>query len=81
MGLGDKIQNVSEEAAGKVKEAAGRATDNQIREADGEADQASANMKQAGERARTRQDGGLITERFGRPAWWQQGLPMNAPKV
>ncbi len=28
MGLGDKIQNAGEEAAGKVKETTGRATDN-----------------------------------------------------
>jgi len=35
MGLGDKIQNAGEEAAGKVKETTGRATDNQSLEAEG----------------------------------------------
>ena len=53
MGLGDKIQNAGEEAAGKVKETTGRATDNGSLEAEGKADQASANIKQAGEKART----------------------------
>ena len=52
MGVGDKIQNAGEEAAGKVKETAGRATDNQSLEAEGRADQASANVKQAGEKAK-----------------------------
>jgi len=52
MGLGDKIQNAGEEGAGKVKEATGRATDNQSLEAEGKADQASANIKQAGEKAK-----------------------------
>jgi uncharacterized protein YjbJ (UPF0337 family) len=49
---GDKIQNAGEEAAGKIKEATGRATDNQSLEAEGKADQASANIKQAGEKAK-----------------------------
>ena len=52
MGVGDKIQNAGEEAAGKVKETAGRATGNQSLEAEGRADQASANVKQAGEKAK-----------------------------
>ena len=52
MGLGDKIQNAGEEAAGKVKETTGRATDNESLEAEGKADQASANIKQAGEKAK-----------------------------
>jgi uncharacterized protein YjbJ (UPF0337 family) len=52
MGLGDKIQNAGEEAAGKVKETTGRATDNRSLEAEGKADQASANIKQAGEKAK-----------------------------
>lgn len=52
MGVGDKIQNAGEEAAGKVKETAGRATDNQSLEAEGRADQVSANVKQAGEKAK-----------------------------
>jgi uncharacterized protein YjbJ (UPF0337 family) len=52
MGLGDKIQNAGEEAAGKVKETTGRATDNRSLEAEGKADQTSANIKQAGEKAK-----------------------------
>lgn len=52
MGLGDKIKNAGEEAAGKVKETTGRATDNQSLEAEGRGDQASANVKQAGEKAK-----------------------------
>jgi uncharacterized protein YjbJ (UPF0337 family) len=52
MGVGDKIQNAGEEAAGKVKETTGRATGNQSLEAEGKADQASANIKQAGEKAK-----------------------------
>ncbi len=51
MGVGDKIQNAGQEAAGKVREATGRATGNQRLEAGGKADQASANIKQAGEKA------------------------------
>lgn len=52
MGLGDKIQNAGQEAAGKVKETTGRATDNQSLEAEGKADLVSANIKQAGEKAK-----------------------------
>jgi len=52
MGVGDKIQNAGEEAAGKVKETTGRATGSQSLEAEGRADQASANVKQAGEKAK-----------------------------
>ena len=52
MGVGDKIQNAGEEAAGKVKETTGRATGNENLEAEGRADQASANVKQAGEKAK-----------------------------
>ena len=56
MGVGDKIQNAGEEAAGKVKETTGRATGNQSLEAEGRADQASANVKQAGEKAKDARD-------------------------
>jgi uncharacterized protein YjbJ (UPF0337 family) len=52
MGLGDKIKNAGEEAAGKVKETTGRTTGNQSLEAEGRADQASANIKQAGEKTK-----------------------------
>ena len=52
MGLGDKIQNAGEDAAGKGKEAAGKATGNDSLEAEGKGDQASANVKQAGEKAK-----------------------------
>lgn len=52
MGLGDKIKNAGEEAAGRVKEATGKATDNDSLEAEGKGDQASANVKQAGEKTK-----------------------------
>ncbi|HEY8588242.1 MAG TPA: CsbD family protein [Naasia sp.] len=49
MGIGDKIQNAAEEAAGKAKEGVGHHTDNPDLEAEGQGDQAKANLKQAGE--------------------------------
>ena len=52
MGLDDKIAHAAEEAKGKVKEGAGRATGDERLEAEGQADQASANVKQAGDKAR-----------------------------
>ncbi|MFC4020848.1 CsbD family protein [Micromonospora sp. GCM10011542] len=50
MGMDDKLNNATENAAGKLKEGAGRATDNEQLEAEGRGDQASANIKQAGEK-------------------------------
>ncbi|SCL17354.1 CsbD family protein [Micromonospora inyonensis] len=50
MGIDDKINNASEQAAGKVKEGAGRATGDERLESEGHKDQASANLKQAGEK-------------------------------
>ena len=52
MGLGDKGSNAGENVAGKVKEATGMVTHNRDLEAEGKADQASANIKQAGEKAK-----------------------------
>lgn len=52
MGLDDKIEHAAEEAKGKVKEGAGRASGNERLEAEGQADQTSANVKQAGDKAR-----------------------------
>jgi len=52
VGLGDKIGNAGEEAAGKVKGTAGKATGEESLEAEGKGDQASANIKQAGEKAK-----------------------------
>ncbi|MDC7121982.1 CsbD family protein [Cellulomonas fimi] len=52
MGLDDKIEHAAEEAKGKVKEGAGRATGDERLEAEGQADQTSANVKQAGDKAR-----------------------------
>ena len=49
MGFDDKVDNKSEELAGKVKEGVGKATDNERLEAEGKADQTSSNIKQAGE--------------------------------
>jgi uncharacterized protein YjbJ (UPF0337 family) len=48
--MDDKLNNATENAAGKLKEGAGRATDNEQLEAEGRGDQASANIKQAGEK-------------------------------
>jgi uncharacterized protein YjbJ (UPF0337 family) len=50
MGIDDKINNKSEEAAGKVKEGAGRAADDERLEAEGRGQQTTANLKQAGEK-------------------------------
>ena len=49
MGLGDKISNKAQDAAGKVKEKTGEATDNEKLQAEGAGDQAAAKTKQAGE--------------------------------
>lgn len=52
MGIDDKIDNKSEELAGKVKEGAGRATDDERLEAEGRGEQTTANLKQAGEKVK-----------------------------
>lgn len=52
MAQGDKIENAGEQAGGKVKEAAGKLTGDESLEAEGKGDQASANIKQAGEKAK-----------------------------
>ena len=52
MGIGDKIQNAAQDAAGKVKEATGKVTDNERLEAEGQADQVAADAKQAGEKVK-----------------------------
>ncbi|QHT56443.1 CsbD family protein [Cellulomonas sp. H30R-01] len=52
MGLDDKIEHAAEEAKGKVKEGTGRATGDERLEAEGQADQTSANVKQAGDKAK-----------------------------
>ncbi|WP_204299662.1 CsbD family protein [Actinoplanes campanulatus] len=50
MGLDDKIENKTQEAAGKAKQNIGEATDDQDLQAEGKADQRSSNIKQAGEK-------------------------------
>jgi uncharacterized protein YjbJ (UPF0337 family) len=52
MGLGDKIDNAAEKAAGKAKEATGKATDDERLEAEGRRDQTTAGVKQAGEKVK-----------------------------
>ncbi|MET8837899.1 CsbD family protein [Micromonospora sp. NPDC004540] len=52
MGIDDKIDNATENTAGKVKEGVGRATDDERLEAEGRNDQAAANLKQAGEKVK-----------------------------
>lgn len=50
MGIGDKIDNMTDDASGKAKEATGKATDDERLEAEGRADQSKADIKQAGEK-------------------------------
>jgi uncharacterized protein YjbJ (UPF0337 family) len=50
MGIGDKIDNMTDDASGKAKEATGKVTDNERLEAEGQADQSKADIKQAGEK-------------------------------
>lgn len=52
MGIGDKIENMKDDMAGKGKEAAGKATDNERLEAEGRVEQSEADLKQAGEKAK-----------------------------
>jgi uncharacterized protein YjbJ (UPF0337 family) len=52
MGYDDKIENQSENVAGKVKEGVGKATDDEQLEAEGKADQFKSNLKQAGEKVK-----------------------------
>jgi uncharacterized protein YjbJ (UPF0337 family) len=52
MGLGDKIDNMKDDLAGKGKEATGKATDNERLEAEGKVDQSQADVKQAGEKVK-----------------------------
>jgi uncharacterized protein YjbJ (UPF0337 family) len=52
MGLDDKIDNKSEEMAGKAKEGIGKATDDEELENQGKADQFKSNLKQAGEKVK-----------------------------
>ncbi|MBW8482248.1 CsbD family protein [Actinomadura parmotrematis] len=52
MGLGDKVGNKAEDLKGKAKEAAGKVTKNERLETEGRADQVSADVKQAGEKAK-----------------------------
>ena len=52
MGIGDKIDNMTDDASGKAKEATGKATDNERLEAEGQADQSKADIKQAGEKVK-----------------------------
>ncbi len=50
MGIDDKVDNKSEELAGKAKEGIGKATDDEQLEAEGKTDQSKSNLKQAGEK-------------------------------
>ena len=52
MGIGDKIDNMTDDAAGKAKEATGKVTDDERLEAEGRADQSKADIKQAGEKVK-----------------------------
>jgi uncharacterized protein YjbJ (UPF0337 family) len=50
MGLDDKIDNKTEDVAGKVKEQVGKATDDKRLENEGKGDQVKSDVKQAGEK-------------------------------
>jgi len=52
MGVGKKISNAAEEAAGKAKETIGRVTGNKSLEAEGVADQGAAKAKKAVEKVK-----------------------------
>jgi uncharacterized protein YjbJ (UPF0337 family) len=52
MGYDDKVENQSENVAGKVKEGVGKVTDDEQLEAEGKADQFKSNLKQAGEKVK-----------------------------
>ncbi|KWV29547.1 MULTISPECIES: CsbD family protein [Micromonospora] len=52
MGFDDKIENTTENTAGKIKEGVGRATDNERLEAEGRNDQAKSSLKQAAEKVK-----------------------------
>lgn len=52
MATDDKINNITDKLAGKVKDAAGDVTDDSSLKAEGKADQATANAKQTGEKAK-----------------------------
>ena len=50
MGLDDKIENKTQDIAGKAKEATGKTTDDEQLEAEGKTDQSKSGLKQAGEK-------------------------------
>ncbi len=52
MGIGDKISNATDKAAGKAKEKSGDATNDRSLEAEGKNDQSKADLKQAGEKVK-----------------------------
>lgn len=52
MGADDKARHAAEGMKGKIKEGVGKVTDNERLEAEGRVDQASADIKQAGEKAK-----------------------------
>jgi uncharacterized protein YjbJ (UPF0337 family) len=52
MGLDDKIDNKTEEMAGKAKEGVGKATGDEELENQGKADQIKSNLKQAAEKVK-----------------------------
>ena len=52
MGIGDKIGNAADKAAGKTKEGTGKATDDKSLENEGKKDQSVADLKSAGEKVK-----------------------------
>ena len=52
MGIGDKIDNKTEELKGQGKESYGKATGDESMESEGKGDQVKSNLKQAGEKVK-----------------------------
>lgn len=52
MGLGDKIENIKDQAVGKAKEAAGDAQDNPDLQAEGKAQETKGDAKQTLEKGK-----------------------------
>ena len=52
MGTDDKIENKTEELAGKAKETVGEASGDRDLQAEGQADQTKGDLKQAGEKVK-----------------------------
>ena len=66
MSLANKAKNKGEELKGQAKEPAGQATGDEDLRAEGEVDEVKGNLKQAGEKSRTRSSPSASARRLGR---------------